>query len=74
LPADRKLGGDPARHRTRTSAPLLAGHELSGADSLQLAAALIWAGDSPAGRTFVCLDNKLRAAAQREGFLILPEV
>lgn len=53
---------------------LLAVHELRAADSLQLAAALIWAGDSPSGRTFVCLDNKLRAAAQREGFRILPEV
>jgi predicted nucleic acid-binding protein len=53
---------------------LLAVHELRAADSLQLAAALIWAGDSPSGRTFVCLDNKLRAAAQREGFWILPEV
>lgn len=53
---------------------LLAVHELRGADSLQLAAALIWAGGSPAGRTFVCLDNRLRAAAQREGFCILSEV
>ncbi|TKB72826.1 MAG: type II toxin-antitoxin system VapC family toxin [Nitrospira sp.] len=48
-------------------------HPLRAADSLQLAAALVWADGHPAGHELVCLDQKLRAAAQREGFTILPD-
>lgn len=50
----------------------LAVHPLRAADALQLAAALTWRG--PAGRTaqFVCLDERLREAAGREGFSALP--
>ena len=43
-------------------------HPLRAADSLQLAAALEWAGSPPEG-TFVSFDEHLGAAAQREGFL-----
>lgn len=42
------------------------------ADSLQLAAALIWSGNHPEGFEFVCLDTRLRDAAQAEGFSVLP--
>jgi predicted nucleic acid-binding protein len=43
-------------------------HPLRAADSLQLAAALEWAGSPPDG-TFISFDERLGAAAQREGFL-----
>ena len=48
-------------------------HPLRAADSLQLAAALVWAGGHAVGHQFVCLDKRLREAAQQEGFLVLPE-
>ena len=48
-------------------------HELKAADSLQLAAAIIWTGNDPGGYSFVCLDKSLRTAAQKEGFVVLPE-
>lgn len=47
-------------------------HPLRAADSLQLAAALVWAKGHAAGHHFVCLDQRLREAARREGFVILP--
>lgn len=49
----------------------LAAHPLRAADALQLAAALVWAGSST-GEAFVCLDDRLRDAARREGFDVLP--
>lgn len=52
---------------------LLAPHDLRAADALQLAAALVWAEERPAGRVFVCLDFRLRECAEREGFTVLPE-
>ena len=51
---------------------LLLNHPLRAADSLQLAAALIWAGNFPKGHQFVCLDQRLREAARKEGFLVIP--
>ncbi|MDP9476149.1 MAG: type II toxin-antitoxin system VapC family toxin [Actinomycetota bacterium] len=50
----------------------LAAHPLRAADALQLASALIWCGSEPRGRPFVCLDERLRAAASRSGFTLLP--
>jgi predicted nucleic acid-binding protein len=47
-------------------------HPLRAADALQLAAALVWVQSQPIGQPFVCLDHRLRAAAQREGFLLIP--
>lgn len=47
---------------------LLAVHRLRAADALQLAAALVAAGDRPAGHEFVCTDARLRDAAGREGY------
>jgi len=52
---------------------LLAVHPLRAADALQLAAALIWAGDSPRALEMVCLDANLLDAAAAEGFSLLPE-
>jgi len=51
---------------------LLMVHPLRAADGLQLAAALIWAEESPKGLEVVCLDQNLREAALREGFTVLP--
>ncbi len=48
---------------------LLRVHPLRTADALQLAAALEWAG-VPAAGEFVSLDERLNAAARREGFSI----
>jgi uncharacterized protein len=53
---------------------LLARYDLRAADSLQLAAALVWARDQGAGREFICLDTRLREAAAAEGFRVLPDV
>lgn len=52
---------------------LLAAHSLRAADALQLAAALVWAEERPAGRIFICLDARLREAARLDGFTVLPE-
>ena len=43
-------------------------HPLRAADALQLAAAMEWAGSPPDGN-FISFDERLSAAAQREGFL-----
>lgn len=51
---------------------ILQNYPLRAADSLQLAAAVIWSGKSPRGHQFVCLDGRLRDAAAKEGFTVLP--
>jgi predicted nucleic acid-binding protein len=51
---------------------LLRAHPLRAGDALQLAAALAWSDDAPRGERFVCLDERLRDVAHREGFAILP--
>jgi uncharacterized protein len=51
---------------------LLLNHPLRAAYSLQLAAALVWAGISPKSHHFVCLDQRLREAARNEGFSVIP--
>jgi predicted nucleic acid-binding protein len=50
----------------------LTAHPLRAADALQLAAALIWCGYQTRGCSFVCLDERLRTAASRSGFVLLP--
>ena len=56
-----------------TAERLLAVHPLRSADALQLAAALLWCGQAPAGQNFVTFDQRLRDASFREGFTVLPE-
>lgn len=51
---------------------LLAIHPLRAADAMQLGAALVAVSDRPRGHAFVCTDRRLREAASREGFEILP--
>lgn len=48
-------------------------YPLKAADALQLAAALRWCEVDTDDRRFVCLDNRLRRAAEDEGFDVLPE-
>jgi predicted nucleic acid-binding protein len=55
----------------RTAERLLRTHPLRAADSLQLAAALTAAGHDPGTLEVVCLDDRLAAAAKREGFRVL---
>jgi predicted nucleic acid-binding protein len=52
---------------------LVAAYPLRAGDALQLAAALAWCSEAPQGSTFVALDDRLRDAARREGFAVLPE-
>lgn len=47
---------------------LLRIHSLRAADAMQLAAALVWAGIPPEGRSFLTFDFRLAAAARLEGF------
>ena len=60
---------DVVRQRT---GQLLIQHPLRAADALQLAAAVVWSEGQPSGESFVCLDKRLREAALREGFRVLP--
>lgn len=61
------LPGDPVRDLAMR---LMAGHELRAADSLQLAAALVWCQQRPARRIFVCADQRLSHAAGQVGFTV----
>lgn len=45
-------------------------HGVRALDALQLAAALVWCRERPARRTFVCLDERLSAAATAVGFSV----
>lgn len=47
-------------------------HQLRTADAMQLAAALHWCGDDPRAAELVSQDHRLRTAARREGFIVLP--
>lgn len=53
-----------------TARRLLRVHALRGADSLQLAAAVIASEGLPASLNIVTLDERLASAARREGFLV----
>jgi uncharacterized protein len=46
-------------------------HPLNAADSLQLAAALVWCRERPVGRNFICSDRRLSAAAKSAGFSVV---
>lgn len=62
----------PTDEVRRRAARLLAVHPLRAADALQLAAALLWSEEQPHGEHFVSLDSRLRDAAAREGFSLIP--
>ncbi|MBU0750988.1 MAG: type II toxin-antitoxin system VapC family toxin [Gammaproteobacteria bacterium] len=52
---------------------LLRAHPLCAADGLQLAAALVACEHQPRAWQFICLDNGLATAAEREGFRVVRE-
>ena len=62
----------PAEEVRSRAMRLLLSHPLRAADALQLASALVWCREQTAGAGFVSLDDRLRAAATREGFDVLP--
>ena len=51
---------------------LLRLHPLRAADALQLGAALAWADGAPEGLIVHTFDRRLAAAAEREGFRVIP--
>jgi len=55
----------------RTAERLLRTHPLRAADALQLAAALIASDHDPTSLEMVCMDERLRLAARREGFTVI---
>lgn len=59
---------EPLRDSARR---LLRVHDLRAADALQLAAGLAAAEARPTTLAFVCLDDRLVAAAEREGFPVM---
>lgn len=61
----------PADIVRETARRLLRTHDLRAGDALQLAAAFVAAESRPATLDFVCLDQRLGGAAQREGFSVL---
>lgn len=50
---------------------LLERYPLRAADSLQLAAAMVWCRGKPAGRRFLCADRRLSEAARAAGFSVV---
>ncbi len=69
----RELAGswhlvEPSEQVKETARRLLRVHDLRAADSLQLAAAITAAERRPSTLEFVCRDQRLNLAAEREGF------
>jgi hypothetical protein len=63
----------PTDEVRRRAGRLVAAHPLRAADALQLGAALMWCEEQSHGEAFACLDDRLREAARREGFSLVPE-
>lgn len=61
---------EPVDAVLETARRLLRVHPLRAADSLQLGAAFLASEGRPSTLEFVCLDERLVIAAQREGFLV----
>ncbi len=62
---------EPVETVRQTARRFLRVHPLRAADALQLAAAFLAAEGQPPSLGFVCLDDRLGAAAQKEGFPVL---
>jgi hypothetical protein len=61
---------EPVEAVLDTARRLLRVHSLRAGDSLQLAAAILASEGKPSTLEFVCLDDRLVIAAQREGFVV----
>lgn len=62
------LPGDHVRELARK---MLDVHDLRAADSLQLAAALVWCQERPATRSFLGADRRLLDAVRAQGFSVV---
>ena len=63
----------PSETLRQRSERLLSVHALRAVDAFQLAAALLWSRGETAAHAVVSFDDRLREAARREGFEVLPE-
>lgn len=63
---------EPGEEVREAAKRLLRVHDLRAADALHLAAAFVAAEGRPASLELVSLDDRLRRAAAREGFPVLP--
>ena len=61
----------PTERVRSTAQRALRVHALRAADALQLAAAIVAAGEDRASLEVVCLDQRLTLAARREGFQVI---
>ena len=61
----------PSERVRSTAQRVLRVHALRAADALQLAAAIVAAGEDRASLEVVCLDQRLTLAARREGFQVI---
>jgi predicted nucleic acid-binding protein len=61
----------PSEELRALAVDLLDQYPLRTGDSLQLAAALIWCREKPAGRQFLCQDIRLCDAASQAGFTVI---
>ena len=61
----------PSERVRSTAQRALRVHALRAADALQLAAAIVAAGEDRASLEVVCLDQRLTLAARREGFQVI---
>jgi predicted nucleic acid-binding protein len=62
---------DPSDEVRETAGRFLRVHPLRAADALQLAAAFVAAGRRPSSLDMIVLDERLSAAAQKEGFAVI---
>ena len=62
---------DPSDAVREAAVRFLRVHPLRAADALQLAAAFVTAERRPASLEMITLDDRLRAAAQKEGFVLV---
>jgi predicted nucleic acid-binding protein len=62
----------PSEEIRRKAVGLLSVHDLTAADALQLSAAIAWSEGRGTGEFFVCVDQRLGAAARLEGFVVRP--
>lgn len=60
----------PVEPMRRLARRLLRTHPLRGADAVQLAAALIASEDQPDTLPWICFDDRLATAAEKEGFAV----
>jgi predicted nucleic acid-binding protein len=65
---------EPSEEVREAAKRLLRVHDLRATDSLHLASAFVAAETRPSSLDFVCLDDRLRLAAGREGFAVVPPV